>query len=199
MISKKQNKKRYKIINFLRIYYGFILIGLAIFGIISLFSYYNIKNLSEIIQIIAIISPFIILYIYSFKKRSEKLLRLRSIVEYISNLLWEMNRKSEIIIHAWKVEIVKEKEWENRSSEFNRTADYIKGRIKMIRNYFDINDLISLQCFFPNPEYDLIAIMNKYQISIHGIYENNEKVNFIDDNNKIEEIIKNLKEKIFSN
>lgn len=195
MNSKKKNNSGFNFTYFFRIYYGFILICLAILGIIIL-AIYNVIDLSELIQIIGILSPFIILYIISFKKSREKASRLKTIVEYISNLLFEMNRRSEIITHAWKVEILQEGEWMNRRPEFNKTADYIKGRIKMIRNYFDINDLISLQCFFPNPEYDLIAILNKYQINIHGIYENDEKENFVDNEKKIKEIINELNKKV---
>lgn len=190
-----KNNSDFNLTNFFRIYYGFILISLAILGIIIL-AIYNVIELSELIQLIAIISPFIILYINSFKKSREKTLRLKTIVDYISNLLFEMNRRSEIITHAWKVEILQEGEWMNKRPEFNKTVDYIKGRIKMIRNYFDINDLISLQCFFPNPEYDLIAILNKYQISIHGVYENDEKENIVSNTKKIEEIINQLNKKV---
>ncbi|TKJ23924.1 MAG: hypothetical protein CEE43_01810 [Promethearchaeota archaeon Loki_b32] len=196
ILHKEDRKKNYNLINILKIYYRFILIGLAIFGLIILFSCYNLIEFSELIQIIAIISPFIILYINSFKKSRDKTLRLKTIVEYISNLLNEMNQRSEIITHAWRVEILQQGEWNNRRPEFNRTADYVKGRIKMIRNYFDINDLITLQCFFTNPEYDLIAILNKYQIGIHGIYENDKKENFVNDTEKIEEIIIELNKKV---
>lgn len=106
-----------------------------------------------------------------------------------------MNRRSEIINHVWKVEILQEREWMNKRPEFNKIADYIKRRIKIIRNYFDINDLISLQCFFPNPEYDLIAILNKYQISIHGIYENDGKEDFVSNTENIEDLINQLNKK----
>ena len=109
-----------------------------------------------------------------------------------------MNLRSEIILKAHEEEIINNRRLDkDLEIQFQRTAGYIIRTISNLNNYYNIDDLIKLQCFFPNPDYNLFAILNKYQISIHGIFEGDKTINFVSDKEKINEIINKLEELIY--